>query len=191
MVKKILLLLSVLILFPFSTETPARAGGILDPTILFNSEASVVTVCEGNDLSLLNRDGSRLPIESIAINISVISSRCGTMPLTTPQLRFTGYLAARLNYVASSGFLFISADASSLVRGNYRISCIYRSEPVSGKSGAWQDCTAINGYSTTFLSTATITFCPVPGTRWHAIATLSRPTSTKILLTDDAWETTY
>lgn len=191
MVKKLLLIFSACILLPFSPVTPARASGILNPTILFNSEASVVTVCEGNDLSLLSHDGSRLPIESIALNISVISSRCGTMPLTTPQLRFAGYLSARLTYVASTGLLYISADASSLVRGNYRISCIYRVEPVSGRNGPWQDCTPVNGYNTTFLSTATIIFCPVPGTRWHETATLSRPNSTKILRTDDAWETAY
>ena len=191
MVKKVLLILSLCFLFPFSAATPAHANANLEPKTLFKSDASVVTVCEGNELSLLNRDGIRLPIESIAINISVISSRCGKAPLSNPQLRIAGYLAARLNYVASTGLLFISADASSLVRGNYTISCIYRVEPVSGRSGPWQDCTAISGYNTTYLSTATIVFCPVPGTRWHAIATLSRPTSTNVLLTDDAWETAY
>lgn len=40
----------------------------------------------------------------------------------------------------------------------------------------------------TCLSTSTIAFCPVPGTRWRERAFLADSTG-KVILTDDAWAT--
>jgi len=179
------------LLLTSGTNTQVQAMEALDPQTLSVSDISVVAVCDGHELSLHDINGERLAPDRIALHLAVISARCSSASPRAAQLRIAGNLNAWLTYKPSSGVLYVSASANSLVRGNYRISCIYRREPVSGAPGAWQDCTAVSGYSTTYLSTSTISFCPVPGTRWHEVATLSRPTSTTILMSVDAWETAY
>lgn len=179
-----------LLLSALGPSPSVQAAENFDPQFLSTSDFSVISVCEGHELSLIDGNGSRLSADAIKFDLAVISPRCSATT-QNPSARLAGILTAWLTYKPSSGVLYVSASANSLIRGDYQISCLYRREPVSGEASPWQDCTAISGYSTTFLSTAVISFCPVPNSRWHEIATLSRPGSTRILKSDDAWVVTY
>ncbi|MBG6060185.1 hypothetical protein RCH16_003661 [Cryobacterium sp. MP_M5] len=84
----------------------------------------------------------------------------------------TGYanVVAYLTY--QNTWMGINAYANSIPSGTHTLSCIYRNEPISGSSGSWMSCGSPVSGSASYLTTSTTSFCPVPGTRWHAFASL-------------------
>lgn len=163
-------------------------GTLAGPAGTAFADDSVITVCEGNDVSTVAPDGTALGDAELQEVIRQVERVCEppTAARNASPLAASTYYNVVALITNSPGKMGINGYANSLPFGSYKVGCIYRVEPVSGTAGSWMSCGAITIVNNTYGSTSTVMFCPVPGTRFHARATLDTM-SNGWLADDDAW----
>ncbi|PPF12703.1 hypothetical protein [Rathayibacter rathayi] len=152
------------------------------------ANADVMTVCEGNSLSTLDSSGAPLPQEQIDVLVRQLKGLCDASVGTSREFGedtsyrldaeakqsdgFYANVAAQIN--AGPGVMGISAYANSIpLDGKEKeLGCIYRQQDFDGPAVPWESCGAASATSQTYLTTRGNELCPVPGTRWEAMASL-------------------
>ncbi len=167
---------------------------VADETDQVTEEVPVV-VCQNNSVSTTDEDGEPLDEARLEQIVAEVQQICDEQQAedpedssdesVTPFAAKTYYnVRALITYRGST--MGINGYANSLPYAKYSLSCIYRAEPVSGAAAAWQSCGAVTGKATS-LTTSTVLFCPTPGTRFHARATLYNGSGSQLTY-DDEWK---
>jgi hypothetical protein len=160
----------------------------LTPPSASSTDSNVITVCEGNSLSTVDDAGNLIPSDELDVLVRQVDALCDAgvgsaqtfEEYSSSQLgieaRASGgeyaNVAAQIN--VGPGVMGISAYANSIpLDGKEKeLGCIYRQQDFDGPAETWQSCGAAGTTSQTYLTTRSNEFCPVPGTRWEAMATL-------------------
>ncbi|MGO3269979.1 hypothetical protein ACTXM3_18225 [Glutamicibacter arilaitensis] len=185
-----------------ATAAPQEHVAVSAPVSATSSKAGSVKVCDGNTVRPTDAAGNPLPKRVLKLMLKQVSQICDEtssegvddkdiFAQSDSDVELFGdfgyaYLAAYATYRADTLSVYFTAAASSIPSGYHSLSCIYRQEPTSGGYGAWQSCGASSG-SGTYLTTSTASFCPIPGTRWHAHAALYKGYDDVLKQTDDDW----
>lgn len=156
----------------------------ITPASFAQTGVDEVEVCPGQHLSTIGAEGTPLSQESLAIATATVASICDPTPIRSA--RIIGNVLANLHYSASTDSVFVNGIANSLKFGNYQLACVYAFEPIRTGATHWHDCGTLTKYGVRSIITSTVVFCPAPGSRWHARATLFN-LSGKALLSDDKW----
>lgn len=154
------------------------------------NESDTILVCEGEALSTLDASGQPLSRDELTVQIQMVQDTCDGGESRVQPFGFDyAYLAARVTYNSTTASIFFSSDASSIPSGLHTLSCTYRLEPTSGSAGVWHSCGTNSGPGSS-LMTMTVSFCPVPGTRWHVMAGLYKGSGSSVTLKqrDDDYE---
>lgn len=165
-------------------SSPVAAHAELSRVSLDSSDS--IEVCQGNSLSTSDANGQQISGRELDLSLRQVQNLCNAgvgSVITFEQyadavdsgLSLTGEYAnvvAQINNQPSK--MGISAYANSIPLDGRRkeLSCIYRMQPTDGPATSWEACGTAETSASSYLTTRGNDFCPVPGSRWEAVADL-------------------
>ncbi|GLK19029.1 hypothetical protein GCM10017602_35110 [Herbiconiux flava] len=179
-------ILSMTVVVVTALGAPLALTSTASAQLMPDESTQPLNVCDGNTLSTVDHDGEQLSDEALDLALRQVRQLCDAgvgSAISIDEYIDSVERDAQLtddyaNVVAQintrPGNMGISAYANSIPLDKLRkeLSCIYRMQPVTGPSTSWESCGSESTSTGTYLTTRGNDFCPVPGTRWEAVADL-------------------